>query len=153
MLLARHGVVHLRSPRAWPQYNGACEAGIGLLRSLSDRVAGGRGLADYWTAEDLEAARALANRIPRYRGVRLVRPAREWRLKRRIGVGERRRFRDALRGLEAKMIVADPDARRHRQRIRRKAIQTALVDLGYLEIRAGWTRARKLGRGRGQSYR
>lgn len=71
-LLALHGVAHLRSPRAWPQYNGACEAGIGLLRALTESIAASGGRTDRWTHEDLELARERANSVPRFRGTQLI---------------------------------------------------------------------------------
>jgi hypothetical protein len=152
-LLARFGVVHLRSPRAWPQYNGACEAGIGLLRALSDAAAASRGDPDSWTMEDLEEARARANDLVR-RGDGPRATARElWKRRKRPTRTDRRRFRVALDRELRQLAKRDPAPRRHRARIRRKAIQQVLVDLGHLEVRSGWVRARSTGRGAGPSYR
>lgn len=146
-LLARFGVVHLRSPRAWPQYNGACESGIGLLRALTDVTAAGHGRADSWSLEDLEQARDQANHFPRYRGSALVAAQAEWKKRKCVGPRERRRFRLALNRALAALQEQDAQPHRHRARLRRKAIQQALVDLDYLTIQSGWVRARKLRRG------
>lgn len=146
-LLARSGVVHLRSPRAWPQFNGACEAGIGLLRTLTDVLAAGRGRHDLWTQEDLEGARERANHFPRYRGTTLVASKEAWRRRKRVRPDERKRFRLALGRALSEIKKADPRHGHLRLRLRRKAIQQALVDLDYLTIRSGWVRARKLRRG------
>lgn len=146
-LLAQYGVVHLRSPRAWPQYNGACEAGIGLLRALADTVAAGHGREDRWSFEDLEAAREKANHFLRYRGRKLVAPRNPWRRRRRVRPAERRRFRATLARTLESLKKADPKHRRRRAWLRRKAIQEAMVELEYLTIRSGWVRARKLRRG------
>jgi hypothetical protein len=152
-LLARHGVVHLRSPRAWPQYNGACEAGIGVLRALTDTAAATRGEPDYWTIEDLEEARARANDILRRVGTKLMAARKMWKARRPVSIRARRHLRTSLARHLAVLKKTDPRHRRHRARLRRKAIQHALVDLAYLEMRSGWVRARSTGRGITASYR
>lgn len=152
-LLARFGIVHLRSPRAWPQYNGACEAGIGVLRALTDTAAASRGEPDYWTSEDLEEARARANDLLRRRGTKAFSARKMWNVRRQVKIRDRRHFRTTLRRHLADLRKLDPNHRRHRARLRRKAIQQALIDLGYLQVRSGWVRARSTGRGAGPSYR
>lgn len=152
-LLARHGVAHLRSPRAWPQFNGACEAGIGLLRVVTDALAAGHGRVDRWTVEDLEEARERANTLPRYRGTSLVSAGEEWKKRRHVTAAARHRLR---RAIERHLIVLrrqDPKYCRHRARLRRRAIQDALVELGTLEIRGRWVGARLRGRGKYPTYR
>lgn len=153
-LLARSGIVHLRSPRAWPQYNGACEAGIGVLRALTDTAAAMRGQPDLWTIEDLEEARDRANDMMlRGRGPKAA-PARDaWRKRTRVTLRARRLFRLVLERKLTLLRKADPQAHRHRARLRRKAIQQSLVELGYLEIRTGWVRARSTGPRTGPTYR
>lgn len=148
-LLARFGIVHLRSPRAWPQYNGACEAGIGLLRALTDTAAAMRGDPDCWTLEDLEEARARASDMAKKSG----RARRDWKKRRRVGARERELFRRELRRRLAELTKCDASPYRHRARIRRRAIQESLTALGYLEITSGWVRARSTGRGSTPSYR
>jgi hypothetical protein len=110
MLLARSGVAHLRSPRAWPQYNGACEAGIGLMRALTDVVSAAHGAADCWTLEALNEARERANRMPRYRGRKLVAPQLEWTRRARVSRFDRRRFSAALHRQQALIKSQDPRA-------------------------------------------
>lgn len=63
-LLARFRVLPLLSPPAFPQYNGACEAGIGgLKRRIEDLSA--RGQCPWrWSLDEVEAARLLGNRTP-----------------------------------------------------------------------------------------
>jgi transposase InsO family protein len=153
MLLARQGVVHLRSPRAWPQYNGACEAGIGVLKALADTAAATRGEPDHWTTDDLEEARSRANDLSRRIGDRLVPAREEWSSRRRLRRPERAELRRAIERQTAELKKADPKLRRHPARLRRKAIQGALVDLGLLSVIGRWVRARSTGRGIGPSYR
>jgi hypothetical protein len=152
-LLARHGIVHLRSPRAWPQYNGACEAGIGLLRVLTDSVAAGHGRTHRWTLEDLEEARERANTLPRYRGLSLVPASKEWKTRRRVTAPGRRRLRRAIERHHSLQRRRDPKYCRHRARLRRRVIQDALMELGFLEVRCRWVRARLRGPGKYPSYR
>jgi hypothetical protein len=153
MLLARAGVVHLRSPRAWPQYNGACEAGIGVLRALTDTAAATRGEPDVWTLEDLDEARARANDLLRRCGARPATARQLWKSRKAVKVKARRRFREVLERYLTRLKKEDPQAYRHRARIRRKAIQQALVDQDFLDIRSGWVRARSTGPRSGPSYR
>lgn len=153
LTLARFGVVHLRSPRAWPQYNGACEAGIGVLKALTDRAAAGRGDPDHWTTDDLEEARERANDLSRRIGTRLVSARAEWMRRRGDWNRERRLLRKVLAKGWAALRMSEPHPHRHRLRLRRKAIQAALVDLGHLQITSRWIRARSTGRGTTPSYR
>lgn len=151
--LERNGVVHLRSPRAWPQYNGACEAGIGLLRALTDTVSSGRCRPERWTLEDLEEARDRANTLPRYRGTSLIPAGREWKARRRVTMAARRRLRRALARHLAELRRRDPQYARKRALLRRRVIQDALIELRFLEVRCRWARARLRGRGKYPSYR
>ena len=149
MLLARTGVVHLRSPRAWPQYNGACEAGIGVLRALTDTAAATRGEPEVWRLEDLDEAGARANDMLRRWGPNAA-PARDlWRKKRHVTLRARRQFRIVLERQLALLKKDDP----HAHRLRRKAVQQALIELGYLHIHSGWVRARSTGPRSGPTYR
>lgn len=140
-LLSRFGVAHLRSPRSWPAYNGACEAGIGVLRALTETAAAGR---RRWTLEDLEDARARSNELVRRRGGASFRAAAEWERRRRIGVRERKRFRVALLRRMAQLRREDPPCHaRARERLRRKSIERTLRGLRYLRITSRWVRARR----------
>jgi hypothetical protein len=69
-LLTAWQVVPLFSPPQMPEYNGACEAGIGAMkvRTYSLAAVAGLSLGDSplsWTSEDLEAARQQANEFHR----------------------------------------------------------------------------------------
>src|SRR5262245_24594434 len=57
----RLGVNQLLSPPRLPQYNGACEAAIGWMKSPTRWIAAQDGRIGLWTSDDLEAARILAN--------------------------------------------------------------------------------------------
>ena len=150
--LARFGVVHLRSPRAWPQYNGACEAGIGVLKALTDTAAAGRGEPDHWTTDDLEEARGRANDLSRRIGARFVTAREEWTRRHRHWRRGRLLLKEVIATRWSALRKSDPNPHRHRSRIRRKAIQEALVELGHLEIESRWVRARSTGRCTTLSY-
>lgn len=149
--LARFGVVHLRSPHAWPQYNGACEAGIGVLKALTDTAAAGRGDPEYWSSDDLEEARARANELSRRIERRQVSAEKEWRRRTRISGSQRRRLRVAIAKHTELLRTAESGLRS--LRLRRKAIQEALKELGLLEVTSRWVRARSRGPGSRPSYR
>jgi len=56
-----NGVQLLLSPAYTPTYNGACEAGNGTIKHLAHQIACRHNRPEYWTLDDLEAARLLAN--------------------------------------------------------------------------------------------
>jgi transposase InsO family protein len=56
-------VLPLFSPPYTPEYNGAIEAGNGALKTCTHEQAAREGRAGQWTAEDLEAARHMANEL------------------------------------------------------------------------------------------
>ncbi len=149
--LARFGVVHLRSPRAWPQYNGACEAGIGVLKALTDTAAASRGEPEYWTSDDLEEARARANELSRRIEGEQVSAGKEWSRRTRITSAQRSRLRGAIAG-HAELLRSSETGLRS-CRLRRKAIQETLVELGILVVTSRWIRARSKGPGSKFSYR
>ena len=137
-LLARWNVLPLYSPRYTPQYNGACEAGIGGLKSRT------RYLADYdavdaWTSAHLEAARRMANEEHYPRRLKGRTAAEVWRDREPISEEERRRFRDAVDRLHRSIFATSTSTIEARDRARlasldRKAVPEALVEMGVLSI-------------------
>ena len=59
--LEKHSVLHLLNPPALPSYNGACEAGIGALKTETHWESVRQDRPGKWTCDDLEAARLKAN--------------------------------------------------------------------------------------------
>jgi hypothetical protein len=51
----------LFSPPRTAEYNGACEAGIGALKTRTHHRAAYEGCTGHWTADDAEVARRMAN--------------------------------------------------------------------------------------------
>lgn len=153
LLLARFGVVHLRSPRAWPQYNGACEAGIGVLKALTDTAAAGRGDPDQWTSDDLEEARGRSNDLARKIGPKLISARNEWTTRRRDRATDRRILQALVANRFVELLKSGPTHPTHRARLLRKAIQCALIRMDLLKVTSHWIRVRSTGRGSTPSYR
>jgi transposase InsO family protein len=95
-LLASHALTHLLSPPYTPQYNGACEAGIGGLKTRTHEQAALAGRPGHWTVEDVEAARCLGNELHRPHGPLAATPAELWHARRPITTTERVAFAAAL---------------------------------------------------------
>ena len=53
----------LFSPPYTPEYNGSIEAGNGALKTRTHEEAARQGRAGHWTADDIEAARRMANEL------------------------------------------------------------------------------------------
>lgn len=60
-VLKRNSVFQLLSPPGLPQYNGACEAGIGALKTRAHHESVRHDRPGEWTCDDVEAARLMAN--------------------------------------------------------------------------------------------
>ena len=66
--LAERGVIQLLSPAYYPQYNGACEAGVGQLSVRAHYLSARDNRIGQWTSDDLEAARGNVNAFGRPKG-------------------------------------------------------------------------------------
>jgi transposase InsO family protein len=100
-LLACWHVVPLFSPVQMPEYNGACEAGIGAMeqRTFSLAACMGRTWARsrfQWTSDALHAARRQANEFHRPWGHRGPTPREVWEARQPITADERARFAATL---------------------------------------------------------
>jgi len=136
--LTQTGVIPLFSPPQWPRYNGAIEAGIGSLKTRTDRHAAGRARLDTWTSDDLAAAVLEANTLARYHGSA---PTEAWRTRKPITPLEReavylevKHQRVRARAEEKVQVDAPPDHWRD-SAIDRLAVPRALVEHGHLLFR------------------
>ena len=77
-LLEAYGVTALYSPPRWPRYNGACEAGIGGLKTRAHHLSAWAGRPGEWTCEDVERARCYGNEFGRPFGRSRPVPAGVW---------------------------------------------------------------------------
>jgi transposase InsO family protein len=139
-LLAARGVTPLFSPPYTPRYNGACEAGIGGLKTRTHHLAARYGRPGRWTTEDVEAARRLADeeQYPRRLSGRTAEEV--WQERSPLTAEERRRFRDVVelrrqeirnqRGIPLHEVLD----RARQASLDRRAVRRSLVALGYLSF-------------------
>lgn len=96
VFLAPWQIEHLFSPPRMPRYNGAIEAGIGSLKTRTERHAAVAGRPVSWTADDVEAARIEANATARPQGDTAPTPDEIWEARRPISDEQRSAFRAAV---------------------------------------------------------
>jgi transposase InsO family protein len=137
-LLADARVIPLFSPAYTPAYNGAIEAGIGSLKTRTERHAARRGRPGVWTSDDAAAARAEANALAHPHGERGPTPDAAWSARRRLTAADRAlfeatvaRLRDEERARTGLATEGSPNSTAER-RAARVAIRRALVEHGYL---------------------
>jgi len=99
-VLADWQVWHLRSPPDYPEYNGACEAGIGSMKTRTHHQAARGGRPGAWTCDDVEAARLEANETARPWGHREPTPDQVWAERRPLTNAERTAFGAIVQRLE-----------------------------------------------------
>jgi transposase InsO family protein len=137
-LLAGAGVIPLFSPAYTPEYNGSAEAGIGSLKTRTERHAGRCGHPGVWTSDDAAAAQAEANALAHPKGERGPTPDAAWSSRRRLTAADRTwfratvaRLRDEERARAGLATEGSPTSTGER-RAARVAIRRALVEHGYL---------------------
>jgi len=136
-LLLRHGVTLLLSPPYTPRYNGACEAGLGALKTRTHHLAARDGDPAVWTCNQVEAARLQANRIDVAR-VGLT-PEQRFVSRSPIGDQDRQRFLDTV-AARSQQRWDDAVGTKLMPRpsfdvIRRQATTDALIGIGLLQLR------------------
>lgn len=139
-LLRRRQVVPLFSPPYTPRYNGACEAGIGSLKTRTHHLATHDGRPGRWTCEDVEAARRMADEEQYPRRLGGLTAAEAWQGRTPPTADQRRRLRDVVTDHEQEIrkqrgLLLEEDLGRARQAsLDRRAVRRALVELGYLSF-------------------
>jgi hypothetical protein len=137
-LLADWHVWHLRSPPDVPEYNGACEAGIGSMKTRTHHQACRHGRPRAKTCEDAEPARLQANETAPPWGSRGPTPAQAWTRHRRLTRLERAAFATTVEQMEegeraARGIAVGATIGQSEQAaVRRAALTRALVAAGLL---------------------
>jgi transposase InsO family protein len=99
-LVRRKKILWLYSPPAMPRYNGACEAGVGSIKTRAHFEAARHDRPGDWTCDDVEAARLQANEMGRPRGHRGPTPDEAWYWRKRVTDEEREAFLAAYRTYE-----------------------------------------------------
>jgi transposase InsO family protein len=134
--LAEEGVIPLFSPPRWPQYNGAIEAGIGALKTRTERQAARAGHSGEWTIDAMAAAQAEANAARRPHRDRA--PQEVWSARPQLTAAERAQFQEAVARQRAAASTQDKETTEGSPNPamaageERAAIRRALVEHGYL---------------------
>lgn len=132
------GVKLLFSPPHTPEYNGAIEAGIGSLKTRTERYAGRDGHPGYWTLDNVVAAQTEANATARPKGPVGPTPDQLWQNRRPIMPEQRRLFEASVarhrQEVDVKEGIAsdEPLSRQEERRLNREAIRRALGEHDYL---------------------
>ena len=126
------GVNLLFSPPHTPSYNGSIEAGIGSLKTRTERFATRAGHPGSWTSDDVAAAQAEANATARPQGETGPTPNELWQTRRSITAEERRLFQETVQQRRADSGEPEGLSRREERRLQREAIRRALVEHGIL---------------------
>jgi len=137
-LLQSWQVFALLSPPRTPQYNGACEAAGGAMKTRSEHQAILHQRSGEWTAADLAAAQEIANHLHHPWGYRAPTPAQVWQCRQPITAADRTAFHGAVEQHRAQ--AADqlgfaknhPLGRQAQARLDRLAIRRACVECGLL---------------------
>ncbi len=143
-VLDDHSVWHLLSPPGLPAYNGACEAGIGSLKTEAHWEAARNDRVGEWTCDDVEGARLRANQTHKPRGFDQPTPQAAWQAREPVTELARRQLAQTVNALkpiaaeelEVRLLPGMEKAdRMHYNAVNRLAISRALVALGILRIR------------------
>jgi len=133
-LLKTWGVIHLKSPRYYPRYNGSCEAGIGTLKTYAYHEAARHDRPEAWTCDDVETARLRANMYCRPMGKRGPSAEKCWLERAPITQEERNDFLWRVEQERQERHLEDLEGDDYAT-LERKAMAAALVACGYLLIR------------------
>jgi transposase InsO family protein len=140
-LLDQNNVTFLLNPPYYPQYNGACEAGIGSLKVRAHHIAARNNRPGEWTCDDVEQARIQANQTARPKGIKGLTPDAVWAGRRIVTVAMRMEFDQSVRTRmlevmkEEGVLVLGKADDRTQERIVRKGIERALVAHAFLLVR------------------
>lgn len=130
-------VTPLISPPYYPQFNGACEAGVGAVKTRAHHIAARHGREACWSCDDVEGARLACNELVRPGAPS---PETKWQARESVSGEERERFRKELARARKELDSAaetdhnDLMAREEAQR-ERESITRALGRLGYFTVR------------------
>lgn len=133
--------VFLFSPPYTPEYNGACEAGIGTLKTYSHHEAARHNRPGEWTCDDVEAARRRSNELSRPCGIDGPTPNEIWREHAKVSPGERRLFNERLEQKRKQLVDEATEEKQSelneidRAVIERRAVAQALIACGLLLVR------------------
>jgi transposase InsO family protein len=108
-LLAIRGVVSLVSPKYYPQYNGALEAGIGSIKTYTSHLAASQGHPGWWTCDDVEGAVILGNDLCRTWGQYCPTATWMWKSRKPITEQQRKELKEMIDDKDRKLAHPQPD--------------------------------------------
>jgi len=118
----------LFSPPHTPEYNGSIEAGIGSLKTRTERYATRADHSTYWTSDDVAAAQSEANATARPRGETGPTPDQLWQTRRPITTAERVLFQEVVLWHRHLLGKTEGLPNTEERRMQREAIRCALVE-------------------------
>jgi hypothetical protein len=140
-LLEEWKAVFLISPIYTPAYNGACESGIGTLKTYAHHEAARNDRPGEWTCDDVEAARLRANDLSRPNGHLGPSPTELWKNRSPIPPIERWAFNEVVEKHRERCL---DEFRKEKQKVNlnqndrnnadRRAIASALIACGILLV-------------------
>jgi transposase InsO family protein len=136
--LSPFGVNLLFSPPRTPRYNGSIEAGIGSLKTRTERHAARAGHPGYWTSDDVEHGRDEANATARPHGPTGPTPNQLWEERRPVTTEQRSVFQTTVHRHRQEVNVEEGIAQdaqlqpQEERRLNRPAIRRALGEHDYL---------------------
>jgi len=134
-VMEQFGVIYLLSPPYYPQYNGACEAGHGSIKTRAHHIAARAGRKGQWTCDDIEAARVQANDLSRPKGHGGPSPNQLWAEKNIVSERDRLIFRKQVADNLRKLNNDEVEINTNIATLKRLSVSQALVKLGYLLVR------------------
>jgi hypothetical protein len=139
-LLAAWGILHLRSPRATPQYNGSCEAANGSQKKTTEDQSALDAHPGRWTSNNLQRARTIRNQLGRPWGHRGPTPEQVWQSRQPIARNQRNQLNTTVdryrqeertrRGIPDEALLSGAA----QASVDRVAISRGLKQLGYLSL-------------------
>lgn len=109
LLLRLRGIIPLVSPKYYPQYNGALEAGNGSIKTWTALLAASQGHPGWWTSNDLEAAILLGNDLCRTWGPGCPSATSLWKGRDRLTPLQRKTFRELVDEKDRRLAHPEPD--------------------------------------------
>lgn len=140
-LLGANGILPLFSPPYYPQYNGACETGIGTIKTFAHHAAADRGYPGEFTANDFHTAVCRANALTRPRGHDGLTPDEAWNEARAVPDWLRNYFAERYaiqcrKELDRQELATLFDLEpAEKEAVDRAAIGRALMDCGFLCVK------------------
>jgi transposase InsO family protein len=108
-LLSVREVISLVSPKYYPQYNGALEAGNGSIKTFTAHLAASQDHPGWWTCDNVDGAIMLANDLCRTWGPNCPSATSMWNSRTAISEKQRKEIREMVDEKDWKLAHPQPD--------------------------------------------